>query len=150
MSYINSVKDYLRFASAREFWQSNQDQGAFAYEKNAIEKIGDIFVWPIFKNSDSFLKRIREPYMIIAITTTAIGVATLFFYPEKSINMINSVVPITSIIEPKAVKFATYLLSEATIFGFGARTFGRLSNNSLVTAWKNRTIVAISLGTVIQ
>ena len=33
MIYINSFKDYLKFAAAREFWQSNLEQGPFAYGK---------------------------------------------------------------------------------------------------------------------
>ena len=118
-------------------------------EKNAIEKMGDILIWPLFKNSDSFLRRIREPYMITAMTVTSIGIATLLFYPEESINTINNVVPITSLIDPKVVKFAVYLWSEATIFGFGARTFGRLSNNTLMTAWNHKNIVAVPIGAVI-
>jgi hypothetical protein len=149
MNYINSVKDYLRLATAREFWQSNLAQGPFAYEKNAIEKMGDILVWPLFKNSDRFLRRIREPYMIMAMTVSAIGISTLLFYPEESIKTLNSIIPISAVLEPKVVKFIMFLASEATIFGFGARTYGRLSNNSLMTAWNNKNIVAVPVGAVI-
>lgn len=149
MNYINNVHEYCRFAAAREFWQSNLEQGRFDYNKNILEKMGDILVWPIFRNSDSFLKRIREPYMITAITVAAIGLTTVFFYPEQTVNTLNTVVPITSLIDPKTVKFLIFLGSEATIFGIGTRTLGRLCNDELQEAWKNKTVVAIPMGAVI-
>lgn len=150
MNALTTVKDYFKFATAREFWHSSLEEGSFVYEKTTTEKIGDILVMPIFKNSDSLLKRIREPYMITAMTLAALGLTTLLFYPEETMSSINRVIPVSSMINPKTVKFALFLASELTILGFGARTVGRLSNTTLMNGWNDKTVMAIPLGAVIR
>lgn len=148
MNYVNPLTNYLRFAFAREFQSANEEP--FIHQKGLLEKVGGILVSPFFRPCDGLLKNIKEPFMITALTVSAMGLTTLFFYPEESVNALHTLLPFTAYIQPKLVKFAVFLGSETIILGLGLRTFGRLSNKALVEGFENKTIVPLSLGTVEQ
>ncbi len=150
MNYFHTIRDFVNFATAREFWHEKMDEGVFAYEKNKAEQIGEFLIRPIVKPFDSTLKRIREPYMITALTIAAISSVTLVFYPEECVEKIRNVFPFVSFLKPWIVKLAVFTGTEAIIFGFGTRTLGRLSHGDLITAWNSKSIVAIPLGAVIE
>lgn len=143
------IKEHLRFITAREFWKNPRENGFFNYKKNTIERVGDLFVFPLFGGSDYFLKNIKEPYFITALTVVSIALTTLFFYPKKCAEFAVKIFPLFSSIEPWMVKFGTYVISQLTILGIGLRTLGRYSNQELNTAWKQKSIVSIPVGTVI-
>ncbi len=150
MNYFHTIRDFVNFATAREFWNDNMNEGVFAYEKNKAEQIGELLIRPIVKPIDSTFKRIREPYMITALTIAAISCVTLVFYPEACAEKIRYVFPLISFLQPWIVKLAVFAGTEAIIFGFGTRTIGRLSQSDLMTAWNSKSIVAIPLGAVID
>ncbi len=150
MNYFDSIRDFVHFATAREFWHENMDKGPFAYEKNKAEQLGELLIRPIAMPLDGTFKRIREPYMITALTVAAISSVTLMFYPEEVVEKINFAFPLVSFIKPWFVKLAVFVGTESIIFGFGTRTIGRLSHGDLITAWNSRSIVAIPLGAIIE
>lgn len=150
MNYISPLRNYLSFAFAREFCNPRESDEPFIHQKGFLEKAGGILVSPFLRPCDGLLKNIKEPFMITAMTVSAMGLTTLFFYPEETVNALKVVFPFVSYIQPKVVKFAVFIGSEATLLGFGLRTYGRLSNAALVNAFESKTVVPLSLGTVIR
>ncbi len=149
-SLLQSCKGYYNFIAAREFWSKNLDDGRFEYETNRFEILGGLLISPLFKNADNILKHSRDPFMIAALTTAAIGMATLVFYPEECASFVLTAFPFLSVIKPWMVKFGVYVGTELTIFGVGLRTFGRFSNTELYHAWKEKKIVPIPIGSIIE
>ena len=150
MNYFHTIRDFVNFATAREFWNDKMDEGIFAYEKNKAEQVGEFLIRPIVRPLDSTFKRIREPYMITALTIASISSVTLVFYPEECVEKIKYAFPLISFLQPWIVKLAVFAGTEAIILGFGTRTIGRLSQSDLMTAWNSKSIVAIPLGAVIE
>lgn len=150
ISCFQAVKNCYHFVSCREFWHQTPSEGSFEYEKNWAERWGDAMVRPVFKNTDTALRHIREPYMITALTLAAIGMVTLVFYPEKCGEFLTDTLPIGDYIKPWMIKFGVYLGTEAVILGAGLRTFGRYDNQELIDAWREKRILAIPMGTVIE
>lgn len=144
---FNTVREYVRFAAAREFWHAEDDEGGFGYQKTTIEKIGDVLL-PGLKLSDGALKRIREPSVIVVSTIAALSIATVMFYPEKCTEVFLRAFPVASMIKPWAVKLAVFVVAELHIIGLGLRTYGRLDNAPLMQAWRNKTVLPIPIGAV--
>lgn len=149
-SLLQPCKECCNFIAAREFWFKNLDEGRFVYETNKIEVLGDLLISPLFKNADRVLKHIKEPFMIVALTAASIGMTTLVFYPEECASFATTTLPFLSSIKPWMVKFGVYVGTELLIFGVGLRTFGRFSNADLYNAWKEKKIVSIPIGSIIE
>ena len=150
INYFSSIRDCFRFVSCREFWHQTVSEGPFSYEKSRAEKLGDLLIRPVFKNADSALKHIREPYMITALTLAALGTVTLVFYPEQCAEFLTDTIPIGAVVKPWMVKFGVYLGTEATILGIGMRTIGRLSNLDLMSAWREKRVFPVPIGTIVE
>lgn len=139
MKNFDSLKDYFRFALAREFVHRENCQ-SFSYKENFLEKIGGFTVKPLFHPSDYVLKNIRNPLFISATVIVGLALTTLVFYPA----LVPGLLTLTG-----ALKFTGYLLTQSTIVGLGLRTLGRLHNDQLMTAWKHQLLLPINLGTEI-
>lgn len=150
ISLLQPCKEYYDFVVAREFWSKNLDEGLFDYKTNKIEILGDLLISPLFRNLDKTLKHIREPFMIVALTTASIWMSTLVFYPRECASFATTTFPFLSAIKPWMVKFGVYVGTELAIFGVGLRTLGRFSNAELYNAWKEKKIVSIPIGSVIE
>lgn len=145
---FDSIGACCRFAGAARFWRTQQGEGNFAYEKNTIEKVGDFLTRPILGSVDRTLRHIREPLVVTAFTVAAIAGATVLFYPDNCAEFITKVFPAVTKIEPWMVKFGMFAISETFIFGFGSRTLGRLTNPTLMNAWRQREIIPVPIGSI--
>jgi hypothetical protein len=147
MQAYESVRSYLRFATAREFWNADNTQDEFIYQKSTLEKIGSVLVSPLWNTSDAAFRNIRQPLFITALTAAALATTTLAYYPEEVFEMISKVVPLNRI-EPWTVKLTMWIASQTLILGFGLRTYGRLDNHHLKSAWDTKAIIAVPIGAV--
>lgn len=146
---FNSVKEYFQFAMAKGF-KHVASETVFAYEKSPIEKLGHAIAAPIVRFTDATLRNLKNPVFITASTVVAIVVVSAAFYPAQTLAIIGMVAPPLLKIKAWMVKFAVFSLCEATIIGVAVRTFSRLSNETLMSAWRRRELVPISIGDLIR
>ncbi len=147
---FDSIRDFLRFASAREFWVDDDPPHKFEYPPNLLERIGRGIIKPSFGTGDRVLKHITEPHVVTALALAALAGVTFLFYPDLTSEVVVRVIPITKSIEPWMIKFAGFIASQATILGVGWNILGRLYNQTLMQAWKDKQIVPIPLGAVMR
>ncbi len=144
---FQSWKDYFDFTLARKFVDT-ENQNDFQYPRNLAEKIGQVVSRPVIEPLSFATKNIRNPAFVLALSTSAIALTTIAFYPNQFMAVISRTVPFVLKTEPWMVKLGTYLSLEATIFGLGLRAFGRVSNQELLASWQERKIMAVRLGDV--
>lgn len=147
---FESVRDYARFCTAREYWHEDVGDGGFEYEKRWLERAGDLMIAPVHRTADFSLRNLTNPLMITTLTVAMAALATLVYYPDQTIETVLKVLPEHRLLTLSGMKFSAYLGVQWLILGLGARTMGRLINGSLMQAWTERRIVPISVGTVIQ
>ena len=145
---FNSFSHYFQFAFAKEFRMAETGE-KFEYAKTVLEHAGRVLTKPLLGLGDHSLMNLTNPLMIVALTTASAVAVTIAFYPKQLMDAISKVVPPVRKIKAEHVKLGLFILVEATILGIGLRTFGRLSNSSLMAAWTQRTIMPILLGTVV-
>lgn len=146
-SDFGSLQEYGRFAMAKEFVHQG-DGTNFAYQKNRLERLGEIILKPIFHPTDLFFRNIRNPLVILAMTATAIALVSIAFYPTQFMAGVYTVAPFLKLAEPWMVKFALYVTTQSFILGLGLRTLGRQNNEALMTALRARGLAAIPLGSI--
>ncbi len=144
---FQSWKDYFDFTLARKFVDT-ENQTDFQYPRTLAEKIGQIVSRPVIEPLSFATKNIRNPAFVLALSTNAIALVTIAFYPTQFMAVVSRTVPFVLKTEPWMVKFGTYLTIEATIFGLGLRAFGRVSNQELLASWQEKKITAVRLGDV--
>lgn len=132
------VNNYLQFVFAREFRETNS-LSKIAYRENWLQKLGEIIITPLGKPTELAVRKITHPVTVIALTALAALAVTIVFYP----GVVAMALPM---LEAWMVKAALYLLTEATILGWGIRAFGRIQNEELVAAWNNKQCMAIMPG----
>jgi hypothetical protein len=140
-----SWTSYFHFVAATDFADARTGY-SLQKEKNAFERIGEIVVKPIFLPLNFLVREIKNPLVIVALTTSLIAIATLIFYPTQFMAVCYTALPFLAKVKPWMVKFALYLVAEGTITALGMRALGRLCNRELVRAWHAREIIPIHLG----
>ncbi len=105
------------------------------YEKNILEKAGDVGLWVIEKLPPKVWKAAKEPRVIgLAITVAALFVNSLIFYPSltarytvDAAKLLGRVLPL----QMKHIRFASWAVVCETIVAAGARFQGRFWNTEL-------------------
>lgn len=146
IKHFDSIADYFRFSAAREFY-NNETGVIFNYEKHFLENIGERLGYPFFKGGDAALRNIRNPPMVVAMTIIGVATATFLFYPDITIQTTVKVFPQISYVESWMVKFTGYSFTNSVILSMGLRTFGRLSNQELMSEWTKKRLIPIHMGT---
>jgi hypothetical protein len=124
------------FVFAKSFVHKDRES-FFDYKKNKIEKVGSFLRSGVGESLDYFLRNIKDPITIVALTSISMVAATICFYPAQSM----ALVPFITHIKPYMVKFSLYLISQITVLGIGLRTFGRLNNLELMEQWNNKSLI---------
>ena len=108
------------------------------YQKNILEKTGDVFIWHFAELPHKIKQLLREPrFLTVVFTTFAMTSIQFAFYPRISWEKFKALVKYIKI-DPAKVKFATYLALMSAAFGNGLRAYGRFSNDGLMNAWYSR------------
>lgn len=142
---FSSLREYAQFAFAKDFRHGGENR-VFRYQKNVIEKVGQFLVTPITSPLDLTLRNIQRLLVINSLALAAMSLVTIAFYPEHFIHVIERFAPFL-LFKVSTLKLISYIASQSIILGFGVRTFGRLCNNELMTAWNQRIITSVPLGT---
>lgn len=138
-------KKLFAFAYAKGF-RNIETHKDFLWKKNRAEHFGTALRWGVGHVADVLLKEIKNPIMIVGLTSLALLGVTIAFYPGTLLAVTAKVFPIAFKVKPWMVKMALYILVQTTIAGVGIRTFGRLSNETLVREWDSGRLRAIHLG----
>ncbi len=147
LSDFRSLLKYGRFAMAREFAGQNNATD-FNYQKNRLERLGDAMLRPIFHPTDLFFRNIRNPFVILSMTVTAIALVSIGFYPAQFFAGVYAVAPFMKLLRPEMAKFGLYLATQMIILGLGLRTLGRQNNPQLMNALRAGEIQSIQIGSV--
>lgn len=139
MKHFDSYKSYFGFALAREYAYIDSCR-PFSYNKSRMEKIGEFIASPLLKPGDYVLKNMRNPLFITAAVIIGLALTTLVFYPA----LIPGLLAFSA-----GLKGLVFLLTQSSIVGLCMRTLGRLNNTQLMTAWKNREIQIVRVGSMI-
>ena len=142
---FDSYRDYFSFIFAKDFYDLKQKQ-MMDCSVHPLEKVGGAILSPLFKPLDQILQNIKNPLVITALTTTALAIATLIFYPVHFMDILTKAIPLIGRIQPWMVKLALFCVVELNILALGLRTLGRLSNATLVQAWNRRDVEPIAIG----
>jgi len=143
---FTSWADYGHFSFAREY--VTQAGEPYAYDRNWLETIGHAMAWPVLQPANFIAREIQNPLVILALTVSAIALATIAFYPTQFFGALSTIAPFLSKFHPWMAKFALFLCIEITIAGIGLRTLGRVTNDDLMLAWTNREIRPLHIGAV--
>lgn len=141
---FSSWRSYFHFTMARDFVDARTYEPW--KERNIGERIGNLLMKPIFQPLNFLAREIKNPLVIVALTTTLIAITTLVFYPTELMAVVGTVFPFAMKIRPWMVKFALFLTVEGTICAIGLRAFSRLCNERLVAAWHARSILPLHIG----
>lgn len=133
------------FAFAKGF-RDIKTQEEHHWKKNRLEHLGTALRWGVGNLTDTLLKEIKNPIMIVALTSLALLGVTIAFYPATVLAITAKVFPIGLMLKPWMVKMALYILVQATIAGIGIRTYGRLCNKQLTQNWEQGHLEAIHIG----
>jgi len=129
------------FAFAKGFRKRDSKQ-EFLYPPTRLEKAGSILGSGTRNVLDITLKEIKNPVMILGLTTIAAAGVTYLFYPEK----IASHAPIVTKIRPWMIKAGVYVTLENSILGIALRNLGRLNNQPLRQAWNSGKLEPVYIG----
>lgn len=110
--------------------------------------MGHVLVAPITLPLDLTLRNIQRLLVINSLALAAMSLVTIAFYPDHFVHMVQRFAPFL-LVKASTLKFVTYVALQSIILGFGVRTFGRLCNSELMTAWNQhpRIITSVPLGT---
>ena len=122
-------KSNLRFAFHKETSESRSD-----LPTNLSEQIGNVLSWFAYEFRFVFTKTVCDPrFITVCFTWFAMIITALFFYPMNTFEILfKSCRWLFDHINWQYVRFALWLISEATILGMGFRAFGRFSNRRLM------------------
>jgi hypothetical protein len=148
VAQFDSIRSYGQFVGAKEFWNAELENGPFDYERNWGENAGSAMIYLVNRGTDLSLRNLTNPVIVPVLGTLAVGIATLVWYPDETIQVIEDVLP-DGLITPERIKLVSYLTSLDVITGVVMRAIGRMSNKNLSTAWNTQKIVPIQLGTTI-
>ncbi|MBA3815115.1 MAG: hypothetical protein H0X29_01060 [Parachlamydiaceae bacterium] len=133
------------FAFAKGF-RDIETQDEFQWKKNRCEQLGSALRWGVGSLADTLLKEIRNPVMIVGLTSLALLAVTVAFYPGTVLTITAKVFPLALKLKPWMVKMALYILMQTTVAGVGIRAYGRLSNKLLVQNWQQGRLEAVYPG----
>lgn len=131
-------KEGFRFALAAEF--RLKDEGSFGYKMSSIEKIGTLYLKPLYRSFHWISSHIRKPSIIIFATLLVAFLVALTFYNLPTFVLLGKLFP------SKWVRFLFFLYIETTLLSLGCRAIGRFSNTLLVDLWKKGQLVPIFPG----
>lgn len=142
---FNSCRDYLNFTFAKEFLYANDPEQKFPVSK--VEALAHKALRPLQYPIDKVLKNIKEPGYIAAICVTLLGVNTMLWYPDKTLEALQAVCSPVFDLETWMLKFGAFLTSETVITALMVRTMARLHDTALVQAWKDHQVFHVHMGT---
>ncbi len=140
-SWLNS----FHFAFARQFAPADP-QRSVNIAMNRLEKLGHFLSKPILQPLNFFLREIKNPLVILALTVSLVAIATLIFYPAQFMLVVTTVLPFLAKVEPWMVKLALFVCVETVILGIGLRALGRMCNKELRKQWHDQKIVPVHIG----
>jgi hypothetical protein len=122
-----SWKEGFRFALARALLSKE----GLSYKMSPAEKIGSLFLKPLYRVIEFVSKHIRRPLAIILFTIAASLLAFVVFYNIPALVILGKIFP------SKMARFVFFLYAEANLLAMGFCAFGRFNNSALVALWKN-------------
>lgn len=116
------------------------ENSSYEHRPNLIEKAGNglLFVVGSIPRSVKWVgKQCQDPRVVtVVLTLSALFLTTLAFYPATGVAAAKATITAIQLALGKiplwSVKFAGYIVSCATIAGFGARATGRFANADLM------------------
>jgi hypothetical protein len=131
-------KEGFRFALAGEF--RTKSNFGLDYKMSRAEKLGSLFLRPLYKSIDWVSNYIRKPFVIILITLLAALITILIFYNIPAFFILGKIFP------PKLIRFLLFFYLELQLFGMGCLALGRFNNQVLIDLWKKDQLVPIFPG----
>lgn len=142
---FDSWKDYFSFSLARNYVATKTEQYTH-FPPHVLERVGEVLAKPFLEPLHFFALNIKNPAFIVALSTTAIALTSLAFYPVEFMQIASTLFPSVKKMEPWMLHFGLYATAQSTIIALCLRTLGRLSNPNLLNAWKKREIKALHIG----
>ncbi|HEY4255411.1 MAG TPA: hypothetical protein VGM34_03585 [Chlamydiales bacterium] len=142
---FNTWREYFSFTLAREYM--SRDTGElFSFQPGYLERAGKVFSFVVLTPLDAFLRGIRNPLVILSLTMISLFFVSIAFYPVQTWALASSAIPLIKGIKSSHIQAACYLVSQGLILGLGLRAVGRLSNQSLMDAYRAGSIVPVPIG----
>lgn len=141
----SQTRKFFAFTFAKGF-RNIQTLEEHHWKKNSFEHLGTALRWGVGSLTDTLLKEIKNPIMIVGLTSLALLAVTIAFYPGTVIAATAKICPVALKIRPWMIKMALYILLQSTIAGIGIRAYGRLCNEQLLQVWKQGSLKAIHVG----
>lgn len=129
-------REGVRFALAKELLSS---EGG-SYEMNLVERLGSLWLRPLYKLVGYVSKHIRKPAAISLFTVVAALLVVVVFYNIPALVILGKLFP------SKTVRFLFFFYIEANILAMGCCAFGRFHNHILVALWKEGKLVPVFPG----
>ncbi len=108
----------------------------FGYDKNWVEKVGDLGLWMIENFPKKAWRLMKEPrWITLVLTKIALAGTTYLFYPKESIFYAKAIISKLPLPSQETLKFAAYLTIVAHIVSAALRAYGRFRNNDLMDSW---------------
>ena len=142
---FDSFGDFFSFTLAREYVELPQ-RGPFVYPQNWAEKVGLVLAMPVLKPANFFVREIRNPLIILALTVAAVSFVTFLFYPAEFAAVAYDILPSLAHLPGWMMKAALFTLIEMAVAGVGLRALGRVCNQALLGPWQERRIEPIHIG----
>lgn len=146
---FTSWKDYFSFSLAKEFVEVKTDQ-VFFQKPTVLERLGQLLSKPFIEPVHLLASNVKNPVFIVALSTAALTLTSIAFYPEESMRVLSTLCPPLQKVESWMVHFAAYVSVQTTISALCLRTLGRLSNDQLLKAWQRREIKALHIGSTLR
>ena len=113
-----------------------------AHNKNLLERIGDIGLWPAENIPRMIRDCVTNPKIItVALTLFAALADSYGFYPEETVKNVQWAISFLPEIPRSAIHFGVYLSTIEFISSCGARAYGRFSNIELMHQFYNENPV---------
>jgi len=138
-------RNYFQFCLARDHITLDGEE-FFVYEKNLLERIGQVVSRLVIEPLHFVGKNIRNPLFVATLISSALFLTTLAFYPAKVFPIIEKCLPFTKRINLAGIRMGVFIAMQVTISGIGLRAIGRLSNPELRRAWDAQEIAALQIG----
>lgn len=144
---FSSIGNYIKFCLARSY-VTKESRAPFHYPNDPfyMERIGDILSRSLSEPLHYAVANLYNPVFITGFTFSAMGVATLIYYPKQVNAFLEKFIPQAKHINPHTAKFALFAFFQFTILGIGIRALGRLNNLELRNAWRANQIEALQIG----
>lgn len=129
------VRKYFQFILAKYFFDASGQR--FTYHPTRFEYWGDLLLKPFTFPIDTFLKYFNWQVILIVIVFSSLIGTTLFYYPDYFLKLIEKAIPFFSAAQ---MKFVCFVIVQVYLNGLFIRSLGRLSNQTLKSAWDSEVI----------